>query len=139
MHKDNGGGAEAGGKGVLQTCPSPGDIHWYDDLAPGTDPLIDLQHFVIKHFGQFNIQREQLGPGLVTDAECIAETACNHQQCWLTPALQQRVGGHSGAHFHCRNPLHRQAFARRQGEQFANSLNRRILILGRVLRQQFTR
>ncbi|CFE46881.1 Uncharacterised protein [Mycobacterium tuberculosis] len=68
--------------------------------AVGCDPFIDLDDPLIKHLGQHDPPVEDARTILVGDAQGVAETAGDHQQCALTRALEQRIGRHRGAHPH---------------------------------------
>jgi hypothetical protein len=57
----------------------------------------------------------------------------------LALALEQRVGGHRGAHLHALDLLGRDGLARRQAQQPADALDRGVAVLLGVLGQQLVR
>ena len=71
-----------------------------DHLASGTDPFVHLDHRLVEHLGQLDVELEQVGAGLVADHQRILEPLGGHQHGRLSPALQQGIGGHGGSHLH---------------------------------------
>ena len=61
-------------------------------------PAVHLRHALVEHLRKHDPQIEQVRPGLVADAERVAEAPVDHQQRAVALALEKRVGGDGGAH-----------------------------------------
>ena len=82
-----------------------GLVQRLDPLAVRAHALLGLDHGAVEQLGQHDVAVEQARPVLVGDAQRIAKAARGDQQRRLALALQQRVGGHRGAHLHARHLL----------------------------------
>ena len=76
------------------------------------------------------------GRACVAILQRITKAAGDYQHGPLTLAFQQRVGGDGGAHFHAGHLLRRDLNAGPELQQPANALDRGILVVGGILRQQ---
>jgi len=104
--------------------------------AVGAHALVDLDHAPEQHVGLDDVAGENLRPRLVADLERVAETLRGEQERALALALQQRIGGDRGAHFHRADLTGRDRRAGRKAEQVADALHRRVAIGFRILGQQ---
>ena len=68
--------------------------------AVGPHPLVHGDHPAVHHVGQHDVEGEQVGTGLVADAEGVGEPLGGDQHGGLARPFQQGVGGHRGAHLH---------------------------------------
>ena len=107
--------------------------------AVGGNALVDLEHLRIQHLGQHDVQLEQVRPSLVPDAQHIAEAGRGDEQGRHAAALQQRVGGHRGAHLHRPDALGRQRLVPGDIEQVGNGGRGSVVVAARVLAQQLVR
>ena len=139
VHEDDGHAAQAGVVGGPEALAQVVFVQRLDHRAVGADTLLRLDHALVEQLGQHDVAVEQARPVLVGDAQRVAETAGDDQQRRLALALEQRVGGHRGAHLHALDELRRDRLAGAQPEQVAHARHRRIAILLRVLRQQLVR
>ncbi len=87
----------------------------------------------MEHLRQLDAAVEQARAVLLRDAQRVAEAARDDQQRARAAALEQRVGGHRGAHLHALDPLWSDRLARGQAEQAAHALDRRVLVLRGVV------
>jgi hypothetical protein len=72
-----------------------------DHVAVRADALVGLDHHAfVQQLGQHDVAVEQPRPVLVGDAQRVAEAARGDQQRAVALALEQRIGGHRGAHLH---------------------------------------
>jgi hypothetical protein len=76
-------------------------------VAVRADALLGLDHAAVQQLGQHDVAVEQARAVLVGDAQRVAKAARGDQQRGLALALQQRVGGHRGAHLHALDLLGR--------------------------------
>ena len=98
--------------------------------------FIRLHHRLVQEFGQDNLPVKQSGAVLVGNAQGIGKACRGHQQCGLALALQQRVGGHGGAHLYALDHFGRDRGAGRQAQQLPNAGDCRIAVLLGVFGQQ---
>ena len=110
-----------------------------DHLAGGAHAFLRFDHAAVEQLGQDDAAIEQARSVLVGNAQCVAKTARGDEQRRLALALQQRVGGHRGAHLHALDLLTGNRLARLQAQQMPDPGDRRIPILLGVLRQQLVR
>ena len=108
-------------------------------LAVRADALLRLDHALVQQLGQHDVAVEQPRPRLVGDAQRVAKAACRDQQRAVALALEQRVGGHRGAHLHALDLLGRDRLRRPQAEQAADAFDRGVAVLLGVLGQQLQR
>jgi hypothetical protein len=107
-------------------------------LAASADSDIDFDGGLIQRLRPTNVQRENIRPVLVADAQAILEPPVNHQSHRLAFALQQRIGADRRAHFDAiDNPV--QRLAGRHTQNAAYAVQSRVLVMLRVVRQQLTR
>ena len=76
---------------------------------------------------------------MIGDAQRIAEAARDGQRGRLALALQQRVGGHRGAHLHRANLRHRNRLALGHAHQLADAGDGGIGVVFGILGQQLER
>ncbi len=103
-------------------------IQWRDYRAIGRKTLDRLQDAGIERLGFDDIQREEVGPGLVADQQAVAEPFRGQEQGLGAFPLQEGVGGDGGAHLDGRDPLGRKGRARRDLQQAAHGLDGGVLI-----------
>jgi hypothetical protein len=139
VHEDHCAGADARVERDLQLGAQRRQVERLQHLALRVDPLLRLDHPLVQQLRQHDMAFEQLRPGLVGDAQRVAEATCGDQQRAVALALEQRVGGHRGAHLHALDPIRRDGFTGAQAEQTTDALNRGIAVLLGVLGQQLQR
>jgi hypothetical protein len=110
-----------------------------DHLAVRAHPLLRLDHAAVQQLGQHDVPVKQARAVLVGNAQCVAKALGGDEQRGLALALQQRIGGHGGAHLHALHLRGRHGFAGLQTQQVANAGHRGIAVLPRVFRQQLVR
>ena len=142
VHQNDGGGTVAVRVKPLQPALGAVSIQRNQYFTGGVNALVHLKHRAVQHLRQLDVQRKQVGSGLITDAQGVGESPGDDQQRALATALQQGIGGHGGAHFDRGDTLAGQR-AMRAGldaglsKNIFDALNRRILILPGIFRQQF--
>jgi hypothetical protein len=108
-------------------------------VALRADALLGLDHAAVQQLGQHDAPVEQARAVLVGDAQRVAKAARGDQQRGLALALQQRVGGHRGAHLHALDVLRRHRLAGQQSQQVADAGHRRVAVLLGVVAEQLVR
>ena len=98
MHQDDGDGAIALVPGRLQRRAGCLVVQRGHHAAVVGHALVDLDDILVEQFGQHHMAVEQAGSRLIADAQRVPETLCDGQQGALALALQERIGGHRGAH-----------------------------------------
>ena len=98
MHENDGASADAGIEGRLQTGAGAVQIQRRAFFAVRRVPPRDLQDPLVQHFGQLDIQLEQMRAGLITDSQGVMKAVIDDQQGTVALAFQQSVGAHRGAH-----------------------------------------
>ena len=139
MHEDDGDGADAVVVGRLQQGPRRFPIQRAEHRAVRHHALVHLDHAFVEHRGQHDLAVEELGPGLVADAERVGEARRRDQQRAIALALQQRVGRDRRAHL---DHVDLGAGDRRAGgdaHQLADALDGGVAVVLRVLREQLAR
>ena len=63
-------------------------------------PLVDFDDRAVEGLGFDDLSGEDVGAGLPADGQGVAQPARDGQGRRLALALEQRVGGHRGAHPH---------------------------------------
>ncbi len=139
VHEDNRAGADAGVEGGLQLHTQRVGLQRLHHLALRADTLVGFDDPFVQQLGQHDVAIEQARPILIGDAQRIAKAARGHQHRAVALALEQRVGGHRGAHLHAVHLRGRDRLAGLQAQQTAHAFDRGIAILLRVVRQQFQR
>ena len=100
-----------------------------------THALLGLHHGAVQQLGQLDVAVKDARAVLVGDAQRIAKAACGDQQRGLALALQQRVGGHRGAHLHALHLIRRDRLAGFQAQQVADAGHRGVAVLLGVFTQ----
>ena len=100
VHEDDGGGTEPVGVGRAERLLGCLLVERADEVAVGADPFADLDHPVVELLGEHDVAVEDARPGLVADAQRVAEPLGDHQDGRLALALEQRVGRDGGAEPH---------------------------------------
>ena len=106
------------------------------------DALVDLDDGRVEHVGLADGQVEDARARLVADDEAVGEAARDHERDGLALALQQRVGGHRGAHAdrvderRVERLVARHVAAQKVRQDAPDALERRVAVVGRVLGQQ---
>jgi hypothetical protein len=94
---------------------------------------------LVQQLGQHDAAVEQARTRLVGDAQRVAEAPRGDEHGAVALALEQRVGGHRGAHLHAFRPLGRDRLAGRQAEQAPDALDRGVGVVLGVVGQQLER
>ena len=133
VHEDNRHAAQASVERGPQPLTQVRFVQWQQHLAMGAGALLRLHHPLVQQLRQHNAALKQTRSVLVSDAQRVAKPPRGHQQRGLALALQQRIGGHRGAHAHRRHPIERHRLAIGQAQQVPNARHRRVAVaLGRV-------
>ena len=136
VHADHGHGAQPVGVGGPQVPGGRLLVQRHDHLAVRADPLGHLDHPAVQQLREDDLAGEDARPVLVADPQRVAEPPGDDQDRGLTPALEQRVGGHRGAEPDRADPLGRDGLPVRDPEQPADPGQHRVLVPARVLREQ---
>ena len=139
VHEDDRHGADTVVMGRLQQRPRSRSVDRAEHGAIGHDPLVHLDDPLVQHRGQHDAAVEEVGPRLVADAQRIGEARGGDQQRAVALALQQRVGRDGGAHLDHVDLGARDRRAGGDAHQLADSLDRGVAIVLRVLGQQLAR
>ena len=139
MHEDDGDGVDALGLGCLERGLRRRLVERHLDRAVGEHPLRHLGNSGIELFGQDDLFREDVRPGLIGDLQRVAETAGDEQQRLVALALQKRVGRHRRSHPHRADAAGRDGAAGLDPERLADPLQRRVVIDAGVFGQQLPR
>ena len=99
VHQHDGTGVDAAGLGFRQDGSGLGFVERFDFRAVDTDSALDFDDLFVQHGRQGDGEVEQAGAGLIADPQGVGETLVHQQQGTVAFALQQGVGGDSGAHF----------------------------------------
>ena len=137
VHENNGDRTDTVVVGRFQFPAGCVKVGGHEHLAFSGHPFGDFGNPLIEQFRQYDPQLEQLRPVLVTDAQGIPKAPGGEQQRAVTLAFQEGVGGHRGAHLDGGNVLRRDRLARGETEDMANAFDGGIVVLFRVVRQQF--
>ena len=129
-------GPVAGAEGLLQSAPGLLVVEFSHDRAVGGHTLVHLEHTLVHRRRQMNVEREDPGTVLVADAQRVAEPSRGHEQGGLAAALEQRIGGHRGAHAHLGDVRGRYGLGSGDPEQVAHSLHGGVGVAIRVFREQ---
>jgi hypothetical protein len=130
VHEDDRQRVEAAPARRLEIAPHGVEIGRALDHAIGQHALVDLDDVAVELFGLDDVARENLRPRLIADLQRVAEPARRHQQRRLALALEERVGGDGGAHFHRADGAGGDRRAGGQAEQIAHPLDGGVLISG---------
>ena len=103
MHEHDGHTAQTAPMGSLQLCPQLRGIQNLQHLAMRADALLRFDHLAVEQLRQHNVPVKQTRSVLVGDAQGVAKALGGDQQGRLALALEQRIGGHGGAHLHTRH------------------------------------
>ena len=104
------------GSGVASTVPS------------ARTPFIDLDHPLIKLFGQQDLLGKNVGPRLVGNAQRVTEAAGDDQQGPVAAAFQQGVCGHGRAHLDLADKRMRNGATRLDRQHLTDALNGRVAV-----------
>jgi hypothetical protein len=129
VQQHDGHGAEALVEDLLETGASGCLVQRTQHRPLDADPLVDLDHAGVKGLGLDDVAVEQLGPGLVADAQGVGMALGDRQDGRLAGPLEQRVGGDGGAHLDRVDG----GLAFQQG---SHAGHRRVVILLGILGQQ---
>ena len=137
MHEHDGHAAQTAPMGSLQLCPQVRHIQGLQHLAMRTHALLRLDHLGVEQLGQHNVPVKQARSVLVGDAQGIAKALGGDQQRQLALALEQRIGGHGGAHLHASHQLGGDGLIGLQAQQMPYPRHRRIAVMLGVVAEQF--
>ncbi len=132
-------GANALGVGVRKCSEGRVLVEGGEHRPAGVDPLVDLADPLVEQLGQDNVAVEQLRAVLIADPQGIAKAARNGEQHPVALALEQGVGRDRRAHLHRVHITGRDRCLRRQPEDVADALDRRVGVAFGILRQQLRR
>ena len=107
------------------------------DRAVGAHALLDLDHVGVQHLGQHDVPGEDVGAVLVADAQRVAEAGGDREHGRLPAPLEQSVGGHRRAHLDRVDRARGDRLVRREAQQLADALERRVFVLLGVVGQEF--
>ena len=96
MHQDDGERIEAIGAQCGESGPCRPLVELCQHRAVGADALGDLDDPGGQLFGQHDMTREDFGPRLIADPQCVAKPARDRQRQPFALALEQGVGRHCG-------------------------------------------
>ena len=130
MHEHDGAGFDAAFARGFQIAAQRRFIEHRQHVALGGHALIRLDHAFVKHVRQLDLQREQLGPVLIADAQLVAQALRRHQHGALAFAGQQRIGGDCRTHAHFADPLCGDRGIGGNTDAAANAFQRRVVIGG---------
>ena len=105
----------------------------------GAHPLLRLHDSAVQQFRQLDVAVKNAGAILISNSQRVPKAACGHQQRGLALALQQGVGGHSGAHLDAGHLLGGHGLTRLQAQQMPDTCHGRVSVLLRVLAEQLVR
>ena len=137
MHEHHRHRADPGGERGFEIAFCLRKIERREQFAACANAFVGFDYAFVEQFGQDDRAREEFGTVLIGDAQCIGKAAGGDEQRTLALALEQRVGGDRGAHFHCVDQFGRNPAAGRHAEQLAYALHRGIPVALRVFREQF--
>jgi hypothetical protein len=100
VHEDDGDRVDPVGLGLFQSLASRLGVERKLHAAVCHQPLAHLDHALVKLLGQDDLLGEDVGPGLIGDAERVAEPLRDEEEGAVPLPLQQRVGGHRRSHLH---------------------------------------
>ncbi len=101
--------------------------------------LLGLHHGAVELLGQDDVAVKQTRAVLVGNAQRIPKTACGDQERRLALALQQRIGGHGGAHLHAFHQRGGDGRGCWQAQQVAHTRHGGITVVLGVFAQQLVR
>ena len=136
MHEGDGAGLDAGVTGRLQVAAHLIEIGREFDGAIGQHALGHFHHALVELLGLLDVEGENVGAGLVADAQGVGEAARGHIKGALALALQQGVGGHRRAHLDGGDSGGGDLLACGQPHMVANALHGGVRIGLRVLGKQ---
>ena len=136
VHKDDGHGAQAVGKGGAQVLFGPVPVERHQHPAGRVHPLVHLDHPLVQQLGQDDVAGEQLRPVLVADAQGVAEAAGDDQERPFAGSFEQSVGGHGGAHPDRADAARRDGRIRAETEQGADAVHGRVRVALRVFGEE---
>ena len=134
VHEHDGSALQACIARRPQVFAQAGFIERQNHLAMRANALVRFHHAFIQQLGQHDMALKQARTVLVGNTQRIAKTARGDEQRRLALALQQRVGGHGGAHLHALHQLRRDRCASRQAQQVPDARHSRIGVLLGVVR-----
>ena len=137
MHEHDGHTAQTAPMGGLQLCRQVRHIQGLQHLTMRTHALLRLDHLGVEQLGQHNVPVKQARSVLVGDAQGIAKALGGDQQGRLALALEQRIGGHGGAHLHARHQRGGDGLVGLQAQQMPNARHRRVAVVLGVVAEQF--
>jgi len=98
VDEGDGDGIEPCAAGLREPAPYAGLVEGPHDLPVGADPFVHLEDTRVGRRRQADVEGEDVGAVLVSDAQRVAEAARGHEKGRCALALQQRVGRHRGTH-----------------------------------------
>ena len=109
-------------------------VQRFEFFSLGIQTTADFRDPRVQRFGTLDLQRKNVGPALIADAQHIGEPPGDGQHHGFATALQQRVGAYRRAHLDGGNGGGGIAMLI---QQIGDTLEGRIGIAFRVFRQQF--
>ena len=105
----------------------------------GAHPFAGLDDAGIEHLRQHDLAVEKPRPRLIAQPKLVAQALRGDQHHRLALALQKRVGGNGGPHFHAGHPGHRNGCRGIEVKEPSDAVQRRVLVLFRVLGKKLGR
>ena len=139
VHQHHGDRVDAVGARLFERRLDRTEIEQPFHAAVGADALVHLDDALIELFRQHDLLGEDIGTGLIGDAQRVAEAPGDEQQHAVALAFQQRIGRHGGAHPNLAEAPGRDRHAGAKAEQRADSVDGGIGIGFRILRKQLQR
>ena len=136
MHQNNGNRPDTIIKGGLQARTQFVKVQRFQHGILCINPLGHFLNTLIQHFRKNDLPVEQAWARLIGYAQLITKPLGDNQQRAITLALQQRVGGHGGAHLYRINTVFRHRLTVIKLQQIADSLQGGIFIGLGIFRQQ---
>ncbi len=139
VHEDDRARAQSGVVRLAQCAAQRHAVERLQHLAVRAGALVGLDDPGIKQLRQHDLAFEQARPVLVGDAQRIAKPARDDEHRRLALALEQRIGRHRGTHLDRGDAFGRDRCTGGDAEQVADTGDRGVAILLRIVRQQLVR
>ena len=139
VHEGDGDRVESGAAGFLEPAPRLVLIQRPDDRPVGAHALVHLEHARVDGFRQADVEREDVRPVLVADAQGVAEPARGHVERRRAGALQERVGRHRRAHAGLGDELRRYRLVAFERQEAPHPFDGGVRVSRRVLGEELAR
>ena len=136
VHQHDGAGPDALGVRRREFVARGGCIEMFHHFAVDADTAVDLDDGFVEHRRQGDGEVEQARAGLVADAQGVGKASVHHQQGAVALALEQGVGGDSGAHLDGGDVAEGDRRVERQLQQGLDTGDGGVAVTTGVFRQQ---